>query len=164
MTMATITQPTTTPGTGQPRRTNWLAWLSAALLVLGLAAGFLVGRVTKADPPSDLANATITKMLDDYAQAVNGGDVTTIKAFFTPNATMTDTTRSGGYTVQGDTKIAEAIASWHTLGFEISKGGTAIVNGDLVAQKSNSVVGPAMAVYQISGGKFLNIWMPGRSA
>src|SRR5690242_14896231 len=130
MMMATISRPTTTvPETVQGRRTGWLAWLSVALLLLGLGAGFLVGRVTKTDtaPPSDLAGVTITKMLDDYVQAVNGGDATKIATFFAPDATLTDTTRTGGYVVQGNTKIAAAMASWHPLGFELTKGGTAIV-------------------------------------
>jgi hypothetical protein len=135
--------------------------LSVILLIVGLGAGFLVGQATKADTvlPSDLAGTTVTQMLDRYAEAVNAGDATKIASFFATNATFTDATKDGGYVIEGNTKIAEAIASWHPLGFQVSDFGTAIQNGNYVAQYHISSADAIMAVYQLEDGKFQNAWM-----
>jgi hypothetical protein len=135
--------------------------LSVILLVVGLGAGFLVGQVTKADTvlPSDLAGTTVTQMLDDYMAAVNAGDATKIASFFATDATFTDTTKDDGYVVEGNTEIAETMASWHPLGFQVSDPGTAIQNGEYVAQYHISSVDAVMAVYQIEDGKFQNVWI-----
>lgn len=161
--MTTISRPGVTSSATVPvhRLNGWLAWLSVILLIVGLGAGFLVGQATKRDTvlPSDLAGTTVTQMLDRYAAAVNSGDATKIASFFATNATFTDTTKDGGYVIEGNTKIAEQIASWHPLGFQISDFGTAIHNGNYVAQYHMSSVDAVMAVYQLEDGKILNMWV-----
>lgn len=160
--MTTITRPVSTgPAIAPVRRNGWLAWLSVILLIVGLGAGFLVGQATKTETvlPSDLAGTAVTQMLDGYAAAVNAGDATKIASFFATNATFTDTTKDGGYVVEGNMKIAETIASWHELGFQVSDFGTAIQNGDYVAQYHISSVDAVMGVYQLEDGKILNMWV-----
>lgn len=65
---------------------------------------------------------------------VNQGDETKIASFFATDATFTDTAKSDGYVMEGNTVIAKAIASWHPLGFQLTAPGTAIHNGDCVAR------------------------------
>jgi hypothetical protein len=140
-------------------RRGWLAWLAIVLLV-GLGAGFLVGRVTKADTklPSDLAGTTITKMLDGYTGAANAGDATKIASFFATDATFTDTNRVDGYVLEGNTKIAETMASWHAQGWRLTETGTAVQNGDLVARYENGGGVGVVLVFQMKDGKFQNVW------
>lgn len=160
--MATISRPMSTSAEAVPaRRNRWLIWLSVITLIVGVGTGLVVGRVTKADVvlPPNLAGTTVTKMLDDYAKAVNAGDTAKIASLFATDATFTDTTKSDGYVLEGNTKIASAVASWHELGFWVTEGGTAIVNGSFVAKQGNSAVGSAIAVYQIVNGKFQNVWV-----
>ena len=160
--MTTVSAPTPTTLPPAPARIRWAAWLSVALLLVGLAAGFFAGRATapETELPADLADSTVTMMLDDYLAASNSGDATRIAEFFAPDATFTDTTKDGsGYVMEGNTRIAEAIASWDELGFEGSEPGTAIQNGEFVARYSISSVGEAMAVYQVRDGKIQNLWI-----
>jgi hypothetical protein len=143
------------------RRTRWFAGLSALLLVVGLGIGFVLGRVTEPEVvlPQDLADSTVTAMLDDFMRAVNEGDEARLADMFATDATFTDTTKDDGYVVEGNTAIAEGVASWHVLGFQVWDPGTTIHNGDFVARYHVSSVGPVMAVYELQEGKFQNVWI-----
>lgn len=159
--MTTVSAPAPTAPSTAPARTPWAAWLSVVLLLVGLAAGFLAGRASapETELPTDLADSTVTMMLDDYLEAFHSGDATQIAQFFAPDATFTDTTQDGGYVMEGSTEIAQAIASWNDLGFEVSEPGTTIQNGEFVARYDISTIGPAMAVYQVRDGKIQNLWI-----
>jgi hypothetical protein len=160
--MTTTSRPVSTePATVPTRRNRWVAGFSVILVLVGLAVGFLVGRATKPDVvlPSDLADTTVTTMLNDYLTAVNEGDETEIASFFATDATFTDTAKRDGYVMEGNTQIAKAMASWHPLGFQMWAPGTAIHNDDYVAQYTVSSVGPAIAVYELQDGKIQNVWI-----
>lgn len=157
--MTTISRPVSTgPETAPVHRTGWLAWLSVVLLIVGLGAGFFVGRVTKADLPSGLATTTTTQLLEDYVKAVNAGDAVKIADLFATDARFTDTTRYDGYTMSGNLDIAQAMVTWQQQGFRVNAGGTTIQQGEFVAHY-DSTVGPSMAVYQIKNGKIQNVWI-----
>lgn len=162
--MTTISRPeVTTPTTVRTRRSGWLVVLSVVLLVLGLGVGFLVGRTTAPDMPSDLASPTVTKMLTDFQVAFNAADEQKIATFFAPQASFTDASRYDGYVIDGNTKIAEALAMYASEGFRLSEPGTAIQDGwndEWVAQYMMSSNGPTMAVYRLADdGKIQDMWV-----
>lgn len=159
MTLSTAA-PTVSPA--EPTRGNGrLVWLSVVLLLLGLTGGFLAGRATAPETvlPADLASPEVTTMLQDELDAVNFGDAATLESLFAEDATFTDTA-GDGYTVEGNTKIAEGLASLSTLGFRVSDPGTATHNRDYVAQYHLSSSGPVVGVYRLNDeGKIQNMWI-----
>lgn len=160
MTLSTAA-PTDSP-TVSTRRHPRLVWLSVVLLLLGLTAGFMAGRATAPETvlPTDLAGPEVTTMLDDLIEAINFGDATTLESLFAEDATFTDTTKKDGYTVEGNDEIAEGLGSLATLGFRISDPGTAIHNGDYVAQYHLASIGPVVGVYRLNDdGKIQNMWI-----
>ena len=161
MTTVSAAAPTISPSA--PKRHNGrLALLSVVLLLLGLTVGFVAGRVTAPETvlPADLAGPEVVTMLQNHMDAVNVGDAATLESLFAEDATSTDTTKSDGYVIEGNTQIAQAMASWSILGFRLSDPGTAILNGDYVAQYHLSSSGPAVGVYQLNGdGRIQNLWV-----
>lgn len=160
--MPLSTSPPTVSPTLSTRRDGRLAWLSVVLLFLGLTAGFLTGRATAPETalPADLAGPEVTTMLDDLIDAVNFGDEATLESLFVEDATFTDTTKNDGYTIEGNDKIAQGLASLSTLGFRISDPGTAIHNRDYVAQYHLASIGPVVGVYRLNDeGKIQDMWV-----
>ena len=129
-------EPAPTVPPTEPTRRPRLVWLSVVLLLLGLTGGFLAGLATAPEAvlPADLAGPEITAMLDDLMEAINSGDEATLESLFAQDATFTDTTKDDGNTVQGNDEIGQALGSFAALGFRASDPGTAIHNGDYVAQ------------------------------
>jgi hypothetical protein len=160
--MTLSTSPPTVSPTASTRRNLLLTWLSVGLLLLGLTAGFVAGRATapKTVLPADLAGPEVTTMLQDQMDAINFGDAESLESLFAENATFTDTTKNGGYTVEGNDKIALGLASLSTLGFRISDPGTAIHNGNYVAQYHLASIGPVVGVYRLNDeGKIQDMWI-----
>jgi hypothetical protein len=142
------------------RRQGWLGWLPVLLLVVGLGAGFMVGRVTKPEPPvpSDLAGTEVTSVLDEFMAAVNSGDEARIADVFAPAAVLSDV-EGDGDVATGNSEIASDFATWQAGGFRLGDPGTAIRNGDFVAQYHVSSVGAVMAVYQLDDDRIQHMWV-----
>jgi hypothetical protein len=139
-----------------------LRFVWVIVLIVGLGAGFLGGRITKVDDvlPADIADSIVTELLSDYAAAVNSGDQARIAAFYASDATMTNVAQSDPWVVRGNTDIARAIRSWwDLLGYRVEDPGTVVQKGDLFLQSQDSVWGPAMSVFQIRDGRFANHWI-----
>jgi hypothetical protein len=145
------------------RRQGWLGWLPVLLLVVGLGAGFVVGRVTKPETPvpSDLAGTEVTSVLDEFMAAVNSGDEARIADVFAPDAVLSDVSEGGGDVATGNSEIAADFATWQAGGFRLWDPGTAIRHGDFVAQYHVSSTGPVMAVYQLDGDRIQHMWVVG---
>lgn len=137
-----------------------MGWLPVLLLVVSLGIGFVVGRVTKPETPvpSDLAGTEVMSVLDEFIDAVNSGDEARIADVFAPDAVLTDVAGDGDVAT-GNSEIAADFATWHAGGFRLADPGTAIRNGDFVAQYHVSSVGPVMAVYQLDGDRIQHMWV-----
>ncbi len=154
--MTTISRPETTAPVHAPRRNRWLAWLSVVLLIVGLGAGFLVGRATKADPPADLASTSAVAVMNDFAEAVNRGDASAIAAFFTEDAisVLPDEAPQGVTVAAGAQRIGDSLASLNELlGVRITGPGTAVQNGAWVTQPVEISDRPGFNVVQLVDGK-----------
>lgn len=136
MTMTTMSRPETTVPVSTNHRTRWITLISVVLLVVGVAAGFFVGRATKADPPADLASASAVAVLNDYAAVFNSGDAKAIAELFTEDAVSVGPDEEvGAMVVMGQQRIGEALASLRDiLGMRITNPGTAIQRGSWVSQ------------------------------
>lgn len=154
MNMTTISRPETTAPVHVPRRSRWLAWLSVVLLIVGLGAGFLVGRATKADPPADLASTSAVTVMNDFAAAVNFGDAKVIAAFFTEDAVSVSPDDQGATVTVGSQRIGETLASLRDiLGMRITDPGTAVQRGSWVSQPVDILGEPGYLVAQLVDGK-----------
>lgn len=130
-------------------------WLSVVLLVVGLGAGFLVGRVTKADPPADLASTSAVTLMNDFARAVNMGDAKAIAALFTEDAVSVGPGQKAEPTTElvGAQRIADSLASLSDLGLRITDPGTAVQGGTWVSQPVNIVDTTGFILVQVIDNK-----------
>lgn len=154
--MTTISRPESTVPVHAPQRSRWLAWLSVVLLIAGLAGGFLVGRATKADPPADLASTSAVAVMNDFARALNKGDVQAIAALFTADAVSVgpDDTPEGVTVAVGAQRIGDSLASLNELlGLRITNPGTAVQHGSWVSQPVDILERPGFHMVQLVDGK-----------
>jgi hypothetical protein len=112
MTMTTMSRPETAVPVSTPQRTKWWAALSALLLLVGLAAGALVGRATVSEPaPSgDLASEQVTAFARDHVAAINSGDEERIASSFAQSSSLSRGVMDFYGPVTGQSEIARELA------------------------------------------------------
>lgn len=145
-------------------RAGWYVGVSAALLVLGLGAGILVGRATVSAPPApaDLASARLSTFLDQQVEAFNSGDATRIRPFYAEDATFTDIGNVHAAPLKGGDEIATVMAkNVAFLGPFAGDIGTPIARGDFVTYVSTwGDVSAGVIVFELdANGKILNQWV-----
>jgi hypothetical protein len=136
--------------------------VSVVVLIAGLAAGFFVGRATKADPPADLASASAVTLMTDFRNAVDSGDAQRIAQLFTTDAVSVGPgdQASTPTVLVGATRIADSLASLRsTIGLRFTNPGTALQHGDYVTQTVDIGEQPGILVVQLKNGKIQNQWL-----
>jgi hypothetical protein len=140
-----------------------LAWLSVVLLIVGLGAGFLVGRATVSPPapPPDLASAGIRAFVKQHVDATNSGDAARIASFYAEKSTLNDIGNEFTAPVKGRDEIARALAADVELfGPFLGQPGTAVKRGNFVTYVSawGDVEAGVIVLELDSQGKILNQW------
>lgn len=144
--------------------------LPIILLLVGLAAGVLVGRATVSEPapPADLASAQVTAFARDHVAAINSGDEARIASFFAQDSRLFRGEIDFYGPVVGREEIAKALAGPAQSPFGAALGGylagptTILQRGDFVTyfsalRKAEPV--PTVVVLELDAeGKILNEW------
>jgi hypothetical protein len=161
--MTTISRPETTVPVPSQHRTKRWPILSVVLLLVGLAAGVLVGRATAPEQelPADLAPRQLSDFLERQGEAVNSGDATRIAEFYAEDATLTDIGNIYAKPVEGRAEIAEVMAkNVALLGPFAGDAGTPIARGSFVTFVSTwGDVAAGVIVFELDAdGKILNQW------
>jgi hypothetical protein len=88
------------PELSETKHRNWMPWLIAVVVVLGLVA---VGLVIWAsdDDAADPQLETVTELVDTLHEGLNERDADTVSSVFTADATVNGTSVSTAYTEAG---------------------------------------------------------------
>lgn len=117
-----------------PRRA-WLLVLVVAGLVLALAAGVLIGRLssTPQDPPG-LAGPGVTAMLADRVAAVNEGSAQDIAEFYSDDAILEEFDQQAPVITAGGSAIGSHLSAYALMGLRLQQTGTATQLSSFVAE------------------------------
>lgn len=151
-------------GSRHRRRTGALV---VVLVVLSLAVGVVLGRVTAPRPEPvqspGLAAAEVSERLAARIEAVNAGDAEAVASFYTPDAVLEERDVDPPFVTVGAEQIGERLEGLAEFGFTLTGRSAVVQVGPYAAEAASwAGGGRGVLVYRLDGdGLIVHQWVIG---